>query len=99
MVKYWKLILHALHNLNYFQVTTWHILLRFYSQRLELQQRLLRQAYDEAKSSGQLPQTQRSPLELSEQFVHKYNIAGPKVKEKLHDKAEKMLQRSKVTLY
>nr|CAB3267078.1 transmembrane protein 232-like [Phallusia mammillata] len=65
------------------------------SQRLELQERLIRQAYDEGKSTdGHVP-SQKNPLEVSEKFVQKYNLAGLKEKEILQDKAMKMLERAK----
>lgn len=69
-----------------------------YSQRLELQQRLLQQAYDEGKSSDVHFPSQKNPLEVSEKFVQKFNLAGLKEKEVLHDKAMKMLERAKVIL-
>ncbi|XP_078488089.1 transmembrane protein 232-like [Ciona intestinalis] len=65
-----------------------------HSQRLELQQRLIRQSYNEPQESDKR-QSYTNPLEVSEQFVHKYNASGIQEKEQLRDRADKMIQRSK----
>ncbi|XP_076813085.1 transmembrane protein 232-like isoform X2 [Clavelina lepadiformis] len=68
-----------------------------HSQRIELQQRILQQTYGGSHPTSTAPAIppRGNPLEVSEQFVQKFNVAGLKEKEILRDKAEKMLLRSK----
>uniref|UniRef100_H2ZA50 Uncharacterized protein n=1 Tax=Ciona savignyi TaxID=51511 RepID=H2ZA50_CIOSA len=65
-----------------------------HSQRLELQKRLLQQTYNDVEDAEKSPNI-TNPLEVSEQFVHKYNTSGLQEKETLQAKADKMIQRSK----
>ncbi|CAH1252143.1 TMEM232 [Branchiostoma lanceolatum] len=65
-----------------------------HSQRVELQERLLRQSLDQTVSTHRMQTVNRNPLEVTEGFIHQYNDATDyKEKERLDDKARKMLLR------
>lgn len=66
------------------------------TQRLELQERLLKQTYLSSIKSKQAPTTHRNPLEVTEEFVQLFNAAEDfEIKEKYEEKARKLLERSK----
>ncbi|RUS86816.1 hypothetical protein EGW08_005412 [Elysia chlorotica] len=66
------------------------------TQRLELQERLLKQTYLSSIKSEKAPSTHRNPLEVTEEFVQLFNSAEDfDIKEKYEDKARKLLERSK----
>ncbi|GFO10608.1 transmembrane protein 232-like isoform x1 [Plakobranchus ocellatus] len=66
------------------------------TQRLELQERLLKQTYLSSIKSKRGPTTQRNPLEVTEEFVQLFNTAEDfEAKEKFEEKARKLLERSK----
>ncbi|XP_033108133.1 transmembrane protein 232-like isoform X2 [Anneissia japonica] len=67
-----------------------------HSQREELQERLMKQKFLGAqKSSREIPTT-RNPLELTEEFIHKFNAATDfEAKEELEEVAFKILARAK----
>ncbi|XP_078666491.1 uncharacterized protein LOC144908615 [Branchiostoma floridae x Branchiostoma belcheri] len=65
-----------------------------HSQRLELQERLLRQGLDQTVSTHRMQTVTRNPLEVTEGFINQYNdTTDYKEKEKLDDKARKMMLR------
>lgn len=68
-----------------------------HSQRLELQERLLRQTYQ--KESERAAQATRhiraNPLEVCEKFVQRYNGAGLEERESLREEAERIVVLSK----
>ncbi|CAG2209142.1 Transmembrane protein 232 [Mytilus edulis] len=67
-----------------------------HSQRLELQERLLKQSYLQSVESQKVLQTSRNPLEVTEEFVYQYNNAKTlDEREKYEATAHKMLERSK----
>lgn len=67
-----------------------------HTQRLELQERLLKQSYIQTLKSQKVLVPTRNPLEVSEDFVQDYNNAKDfDEKEKLEQSAQKMLERSK----
>lgn len=67
-----------------------------HSQRLELQERLLKQSYLQSVESQKVVQTSRNPLEVTEEFVYQYNNAKSlDDREKYEATAHKMLERSK----
>ncbi|CAC5393079.1 unnamed protein product [Mytilus coruscus] len=67
-----------------------------HSQRLELQERLLKQSYLQSVESQKVIQTSRNPLEVTEEFVYQYNNAKTlDEREKYEATAHKMLERSK----
>ncbi|XP_060593523.1 transmembrane protein 232-like isoform X2 [Ruditapes philippinarum] len=67
-----------------------------HTQRLELQERLLKQSYIQTLKSQKVLVPTRNPLEVSEDFVQEYNNAKDfDEKEKLEQSAQKMLERSK----
>lgn len=68
-----------------------------HSQRLELQERLLKQTYLQSiQSQKVVVQTSRNPLEVSEEFIKQYNeVKGLEEKQQLETTAQKMLERSK----
>ncbi|XP_064599002.1 uncharacterized protein LOC135465646 isoform X2 [Liolophura sinensis] len=68
-----------------------------YSQRLQLQERLLKQSFPEVQGSKQSAvHTSRLPLEITETFIQQYNNAkGLDECEKFEDLAQKMLERIK----
>ncbi|GFS04933.1 transmembrane protein 232-like isoform X1 [Elysia marginata] len=66
------------------------------TQRLELQERLLKQTYLSSIKSKKAPSSHRNPLEVTEEFVQLFNSAEDfDIKEKYEDKARKLLERSK----
>ncbi|KAJ8297545.1 hypothetical protein KUTeg_024076 [Tegillarca granosa] len=68
-----------------------------HSQRLELQERLLKQSYlQSVKTQRVIFQSSRNPLEVSEDFVQQYNTASSlDEREKYEATAHKMLERAK----
>ncbi|XP_013408487.1 transmembrane protein 232 isoform X2 [Lingula anatina] len=67
-----------------------------HSQRLELQERLLKQSYLQSVASRKTALTSRNPLEVTEEFVQQYNNAKTfDEKEKLEGIASKMIERVK----
>lgn len=67
-----------------------------HTQRLELQERLLKQSYAQTAKSQKVLVPTRNPLEVSEEFVQEYNNAKDfSEREKLEQTAEKMLERAK----
>lgn len=67
-----------------------------HSQRLELQERLLKQSYLQSVESQKVLQTSRNPLEVTEEFVYQYNNAKSlDERENYETTAHKMLERSK----
>lgn len=70
------------------------------SQRLELQERLLRQTYQKENAAAvQLSRHIRAnPLEACEKFVQQYNILGLEQQDKVRAEAERMLIHSKVKI-
>ncbi|CAH1789866.1 unnamed protein product [Owenia fusiformis] len=66
-----------------------------HSQRLELQERLLKQSYAQSATERKFSTT-RNPLEVTEGFVHQFNNAKSlSEKERLEELATKMLMRIK----
>ncbi|CAL1541252.1 unnamed protein product [Lymnaea stagnalis] len=65
------------------------------TQRIELQERLLRQTFHTSSNSKKATLTQRNTLEVSEEFVHLFNNAENHQKDKYEEKARKLLERSK----
>lgn len=67
-----------------------------HTQRLELQERLLKQSYLQTLKSQKVLVPTRNPLEVSEDFVQQYNNAKDLTeREKYEETAHKMLERSK----
>ncbi|XP_060065301.1 transmembrane protein 232-like isoform X1 [Ylistrum balloti] len=68
-----------------------------HSQRLELQERLLKQTYlQSVQSQKVVVQTSRNPLEVTEEFIKQYNeVKGLEEKQQLETTAQKMLERAK----
>ncbi|XP_041358680.1 transmembrane protein 232-like isoform X2 [Gigantopelta aegis] len=67
-----------------------------HSQRLELQERLLKQSYLQSLKTRKAVVSNRNPLEVSEEFVLQFNSAKDLSEiEKLEEVARKMLERTK----
>ncbi|KAK7503919.1 hypothetical protein BaRGS_00005042, partial [Batillaria attramentaria] len=67
-----------------------------HSQRLELQERLLKQTYLQSVKSRRVHISQRNPLEVSEDFIQQFNNAETyDEKTKCEEIARKMLERAK----
>lgn len=67
-----------------------------HTQRLELQERLLKQSYLQTLKSQKVLVPTRNPLEVSEEFVQNYNNAKDyDEKEEMEQTAHKMLERAK----
>ncbi|XP_076467491.1 uncharacterized protein LOC143298525 [Babylonia areolata] len=67
-----------------------------HSQRLELQERLLKQTYLQSVKSKHTHVSQRNPLEIKEEFIQRYNNAITlEEKDRYEEMARKMLERAK----
>ncbi|KAK7096660.1 transmembrane protein 232-like [Littorina saxatilis] len=67
-----------------------------HSQRLELQERLLKQTYLQSVKSKRMHVSQRNPLEVSEVFIQQFNNAETfDEKDRYEEMARKMLERAK----
>lgn len=67
-----------------------------HSQRLELQERLLKQTYLQTIKSKNARVSQRNPLEVTEHFVYQFNHAEAfEDKQRCEEMARKMLERAK----
>lgn len=68
-----------------------------HSQRLELQERLLKQSYLQSlQSQKALVKSSKNPLEVSEEFIRNYNSSQDlEDREKYEVTAHKMLERAK----
>ncbi|XP_064645198.1 uncharacterized protein LOC135498737 [Lineus longissimus] len=67
-----------------------------HSQRLELQERLLKQSYLQAVGTKPAASQARNPIEVTDEFINQYNSSRSfDEKEKLEELAHKMLERIK----
>lgn len=67
-----------------------------HSQRLELQERILKQSYLETLASRKIHSGSRNPFEVTEEFVQQYNaVQGFEDQARFEDTAHKMLERIK----
>ncbi|KAL8558461.1 hypothetical protein ACOMHN_052278 [Nucella lapillus] len=67
-----------------------------HSQRLELQERLLKQTYLQSVKSKRIHISQRNPLEVREEFIQQFNNAETlDEKDRCEEMARKMLERAK----
>lgn len=66
-----------------------------HSQRIELQERLLRQNYDKEKAASKSTRSTFNPLEVCEKFVQKYTNAKLDQRDQLRAEADRMLTHCK----
>ncbi|ELT91335.1 hypothetical protein CAPTEDRAFT_201911 [Capitella teleta] len=67
-----------------------------HSQRLELQERLLKQSYLQSSAASRKSIASKNPLEVTEEFIQQFNgTENYEEKEKMEDVASKMLHRIK----